>query len=80
MTAATDTPAGTAPLGKQLQDLGNTLIAGCTMKGPEHEALHTYLGVLLPSIQAMAGADAGAALAARKETAAILTRFPDYFQ
>ena len=80
--SATDdmSPARTASLGKQLQDLGNTLVSGCTMHGREHEALHTYLGVLLPGIQVMTGADAAAALAARTETAAVLARFPDYFQ
>ena len=73
-------PGRTASLGKQLQDLGNKLIAGCTMQGREHEALHAYLGVLLPRIQITTGADAAAALAARGETAAILARFQDYFQ
>jgi len=79
--AASDmAPAATTALGKRLQELGNELIAGCTMKGPEHDALHMYLGALLPALQTMAGADAAAARAARQEVTTILGRFGDYFQ
>jgi len=79
--AASDlAPAATQALGKQLQELANQLIAGCTMTGPEHDALHIYLGALLPALPAMAAADAAAALTARQQVAAILARFPDYFQ
>ncbi|HEX6810422.1 MAG TPA: hypothetical protein VF384_02260 [Planctomycetota bacterium] len=86
MRAAVQAAAGdpsrerTIALGKQLQDLGDRLVAGCTMTGPAHDALHHYLGVLLPDIHRMTGSDFEAARQARREVAAILDRFGDYFQ
>jgi hypothetical protein len=73
-------PARTAELGKQLQELRDRLFAGCTMTGPAHDALHGYLGVLLPAVQAMTGADVAAAQQARAEVAALLPRFAEYFR
>lgn len=73
-------PTRTTSLGKQLQELADKLIQGCTMTGLAHNALHTYLGVLLPGLQRMAGADAEAAGLARTEVTAVLARFTDYFQ
>src|SRR5690606_4266181 len=35
-------PATTAVLGRELQEQLEGLIAGCTMEGPAHEALHVY--------------------------------------
>lgn len=80
-SAARDpSPAGTTALGNQLRELGHQLIAGCTMTGPAHDALHVYLGVLLPDFHRMSGSDAEAAKLARSEAAAVLARFDHYFQ
>lgn len=79
--AAEDASAArTTALGKELQDLGNKLVQGCTMSGPAHDALHGYLGVLLPASQRMTGADADAARLARADVAAVLARFSNYFE
>jgi hypothetical protein len=73
-------PARTAALGQRLQELRDQLFAGCTMEGPAHDALHGYLGVLLPAVQAMTGTDAAAAQRARTEVAALLPRFGEFFR
>lgn len=79
--AATDqSAAATTALGKQLQILADRLIQGCTMSGPAHDALHSYLGVLLPGVGAMSGADLVEAKRARAEVPVLLARFGDYFQ
>ncbi|MBX3464592.1 MAG: hypothetical protein KF830_15595 [Planctomycetes bacterium] len=80
--ASGDDPGGatTAALGQRLRELANGLIAGCRMSGPEHDALHDYLEVLLPRLAAMGGADAALAAAARQDVVAILARFQDYFE
>lgn len=79
-SAADASPARTTALGKDLQGLGDRLMQGCTMTGPAHDALHGYLGVLLPAVQRMAGADAESARTARAEVTAVLARFGDFFQ
>ena len=79
--AANDkSPAKTKALATQLQGLGHELIGGCTMTGPAHDALHAYLGELLPGFQRMAGDDAGRAIQARDEVAVVLGRFGEFFQ
>lgn len=86
MAAAVQAAAGdasqqaTQALGKRLQEIAGKLMAGCTMGGAAHEALHEYLGVLLPRLTAMTGPDAAAAQQARGEVAAVLGRFGEYFQ
>jgi hypothetical protein len=74
------TPAATQALGRQLQEHVDALVAGCRMQGKDHDALHVYLGALLPAVEAMTARDAAAALAARERAAAIVARFGDYFQ
>lgn len=79
--AANDTsPARTKALATELQGLGDELIRGCRMTGPAHEALHAYLGELLPGIHRMAGDDAGKARSARAEVAVVLGRFGEFFE
>ncbi|MGL1935177.1 MAG: hypothetical protein OCD01_09155 [Fibrobacterales bacterium] len=41
-------------LGLEQQVYIKELIAGCTMKGPAHDMLHTYLTKLMPAIDALA--------------------------
>ncbi|MBZ0252471.1 MAG: hypothetical protein K8I02_03945 [Candidatus Methylomirabilis sp.] len=71
--------AATTALGNELQELLNRLVAGCTMQGPAHEALHVYLSALMPRVSTMHGGDAAAASRARAEVARLLERFADYF-
>ena len=79
--AANDvSPARTTALAKQLQGLGDELIAGCKMTGSAHDALHVYLGELLPGFQRMAADDVERAFAARAGVAAVLGRFAEFFQ
>jgi hypothetical protein len=78
--AADASPQATAALGKRLQDLGDQLIAGCTMAGPAHDALHHYLGILLPGIHRMTENDANAARQARQDVAVVLDRFGGFFE
>jgi hypothetical protein len=79
--AANDkSPASTKALATQMQGLGNELIGGCTMTGPAHEALHAYLGVLLPGFHRMGEDDAARAQQARGEVAVVLGRFDEFFQ
>jgi len=71
--------AGTRALGERLQELLQQLIAGCTMQGPAHDALHAYLGALMPRVDTMHGSDPEAASRAQREVLEILRRFGDYF-
>ena len=80
MAANDKSPAQTKALATKLQALGNELIGGCTMTGAAHEALHAYLGVLLPGFHRMAEDDAKRALSARAEVAVVLGRFGEFFQ
>ena len=73
-------PSRTEALGKQIQDLGERLVQGCTMTGAAHDALHGYLGVLLPAVRRMAGDDPGMASTARAEVASVLARFGTWFE
>ena len=77
--AGDESPGRTRALGRQLQDLGDLLLQGCTMTGPAHDALHGYLGVLLPDVGRMASDDAAVAAKARAEVASVLARFGSWF-
>jgi len=70
----------TAVLAERLQGHLNALFAGCTMEGPAHEALHSYLTVLLPRIDAMRAGNPDVAADGRTQAVAILRRFPEYFE
>ena len=72
--------AATKTLGGELQSLLDQLVAGCTMQGPAHSALHVFLEALMPRVQAMRGEDAKAAARSREEVVSLLSRFSTYFE
>lgn len=78
--AADASPAAAVALGKELRQIADKLLQGCTMQGPAHFALHGYLAVLFADLDAMGGTDAVKAQAARSEAATILARFGEFFQ
>jgi len=56
------------------------LIQGCTMKGPEHDQLHIYLGLLIPKIDSIReGRDLKVAEQDFKEIKELSAMFPTYF-
>ena len=71
--------ATTAALAEELQKQLDSLIAGCTMQGPAHDALHVYLTALIPQVDAMRDPDPVKATRARDEVVDILARFETYF-
>lgn len=55
---APDKPAQTSleelhAMGRQLQEGLQSLIRGCTMTGPAHEQLHSWISALAPEIEAL---------------------------
>jgi hypothetical protein len=80
--AAAPAPADAAAaqaLAGRLDALLAQLIAGCTLEGPGHEALHLYLGALMSRLDGLRGGEPAAAARAHQEVVAILRRFPEFF-
>ncbi len=67
-------------LGKTLQDELQNLFAACTMKGAEHEMLHTLLLPVAEDVELLEGKDTEAASAAYARIKERLGLFPTYFQ
>ena len=53
-TYVTQTPhANGEPSGEKLQQYADQLIKDCRMSGPDHDALHVWLGTFLQHVQAL---------------------------
>ncbi len=68
-----------AALGASLEDELETLIGGCTMKGPAHQQLHIFIAALFPRLATLKGGgkEAGVALI---EVKTLLERYDAAFE
>jgi hypothetical protein len=56
------------------------LVVNCKMKGPDHDALHVWLGPVLDDVKALAGTDKTEAKKSYDDIKVRLTEYDTYFQ
>lgn len=67
-------------LGKTMQGELNTLFRKCTMTGPAHEELHTFLTPIMKDIKVLQGEDLQAATTAQIRIEERLSIYQTYFE
>ena len=69
-----------AAVHKQLQAEIQSMIKGCTMKGPAHDELHKFLGMLHTRMTDLGGSDLAKAKLALAEIHGLTQKFSNFFE